>query len=235
MAQAGISALQLPSLSELHYAIRLFFILSLVMSLLGVFFAVLQQRIFGLVSEPEAIRSWLSNGTSYRNANSATAKQSSQVSYWVLDFPFEIVSIAITFSLIGFAFSLGFATSNGSELSTGHRGNILVLATFIVATLWTASASGLMLGLKDLEEIRGDKQPVPHSKATATSLLSDSEEGVVEGTSSKTCEGCQAKMKKRLQLLEAALRDSAAAHKRCAAKDEKVADLLTGLKLNGGV
>lgn len=124
----------------------------MIISLLATFFACLQQRTYGFIEEPGAIRAWLSNGIRYQNAEGREALQASIVSHNLLQAPFELLCISITTFIMGFAVHLGSAYVEkvplGVEESIGNRG---VLIAFCIGTAFALGLLGQVLGGKDVE------------------------------------------------------------------------------------
>ena len=231
VAQAGLTALQLPSETDLHYTVRGFFTLSLMTSFLGVFFAVLQQRSFGLVGDASAIRNWLSNGVIYHNYAGRVTKQSSLVSYWFLQFPFEIVSVGITFFLIGFGLYLGFTLGEGQNMGFEYIGNQRVMIVYVIGTVWTMGACGMMLGFKDLEEMKiydrqEEKFEARHPPAATDSSQSteNCKAGIFHSINRpRSQQGLEYQIDPHITEL---FKEAAAAHLACAVKQEEIANVL---------
>jgi hypothetical protein len=129
------------------------FNLSLVTSLLAVFFTCLQQRSYGFLEGSTALRVWLSNGTQYTNAEGSPTFRSSIVSHQLLQAPFELLSISITLFLLGIGFYLVSAMTENLKLSSGsvYIGNRGVLIAFVIGTLFGLGLFGQLLGGKDIE------------------------------------------------------------------------------------
>ncbi|KAF2467371.1 uncharacterized protein BDR25DRAFT_183327, partial [Lindgomyces ingoldianus] len=151
VAQAGLTALQLPSLEDVHYVARAVFTMSLILSLLAVFFSGLQQSSFGRASEPKDLRLWLSSGVRWDEANMKGELQSSMVAHMILQAPFEIVVMSITLFVVGFGVYLGSSWKAGLKLNEGSQGNRAVLIAFVVPTVFVLLMYGHMMGLKDRE------------------------------------------------------------------------------------
>jgi hypothetical protein len=160
VAGAALTAHQLPALDEVNYGSRGFFAVSLVMSLLATFFTCLQQRTYGFLEDPAAIRAWLTNGQQYTTADGSEVFQSSTVSHQLLQVPFELLCISITTFLAGLGVYYGSALGNnlklgslaaGEDISIGNRG---VLIAFVVSTAFALSLLGQLLGGKDIENRR---------------------------------------------------------------------------------
>ena len=155
MAGIALTALQLPGMEDTSYLGRGCFSVSMIISLLATFFACLQQRTYGFIEEPGAIRAWLSNGVRYQNSEGREALQASIVSHNLLQAPFELLCISITTFVLGFATHLGSAMVEkvplGVEESIGNRG---VLIAFCIGTAFALGLLGQVLGGKDVERNR---------------------------------------------------------------------------------
>lgn len=142
-------------MEDTSYLGRGCFSVSLIISLLATFFTCLQQRTYGFIEEPGAIRAWLSNGVKYVNEEGHERLQSSIVSHNLLQAPFELLCISITTFLLGFGVYLGSAyhydVPLGVENSIGNRG---VLIAFCVGTVFALALLGQVLGGKDVERNR---------------------------------------------------------------------------------
>ncbi|KAF2101673.1 hypothetical protein NA57DRAFT_18225, partial [Rhizodiscina lignyota] len=148
----GLTALQLPGMESTSYLGRGCFCVSTIIALLATFFTCLQQRTYGFIEEPGAIRAWLSNGVRYLSADGIETLQSSVVSHNLLQAPFELLCISITTFLLGFGVHLGSAYVEnvplGVEESIGNRG---VLIAFCIGTAFALGLLGQVLGGKDVE------------------------------------------------------------------------------------
>jgi hypothetical protein len=139
------------------YVARGCFSLALIISLLSTFFTCLQQRTYGFVEEPGAIRAWLSNGVQYYNNEGKKVFQSSSVSHNLLQIPFELLCISITCFLIGYTVYL--ASSWAEDLPQGlaaeqKLGNPGVMIAFAIGTVFALILLGQILGTKDVERNR---------------------------------------------------------------------------------
>ena len=154
MASVASQTLTLESLAKVHYTVRGIFILTLMVSLLSVYFTLMQQRELNL-SDPDAIRIWLWDGQEHsrtdREGRQVILRQSSLTSNIVLQLPFELLSIAIALFLIGLALYLGLVFAANVRVSTGSGGNRFSIIAFVVITAFTLSVFGQALGQKDRE------------------------------------------------------------------------------------
>lgn len=125
------------------------------MSLLATFFTCVQQRTYGFLDDPSAIRAWLTNGVRYTNYNGREVFQSSIVSHQILQAPFELLCISITSFIGGIGVYLGSCVTQeiklGIEEKIGNRG---VLIVFGISTFFALSLLGQLVGGHDREEKR---------------------------------------------------------------------------------
>lgn len=237
VAGVGVTALQLPGLEDTSYLSRACFCITLVIALLATFFTCLQQRTYGFIEDPGAIRAWLANGVRYLNVEGEEAMQSSTVSHQLLQTPFELLCISITTFLFGFAVYLGSAfTQNiklGLEQSIGNRG---VLIAFCVATAFVLGLLGQVLGGKDVERNRLMRQMVK-AEGVRTRMLLDTPTFTPSWLKKTTEDGAlspaqaEAALAPRISVSEVhaatsltkALQQAAIAHQACAAADAEVA------------
>lgn len=168
LASACATVLTLPSLSEVHITVRATFTISLMLSLLAVYFTLVQQR--GLMAlSAHKLRLWLWNGrmrettmthgTTSEEIPTQTrpslVKESSVTSSVILEAPLELLSIAITAFMAGLIAYLGLVTAANVQLGTGHSwGNTGVLVVFVVCTAFPLIMFGQALGQKDTEMAR---------------------------------------------------------------------------------
>jgi hypothetical protein len=242
VAGAALSAHQLPSLDEVNYSSRGFFSVSLVTSLLATFFTCLQQRTYGFLEEPAAIRAWLTNGQQYTGADGSCVFQSTTVSHQLLQVPYELLCISITTFLAALGVYYGSALGNnvklgtlsgGQDVSVGNRG---VLIAFVVSTAFTLSLLGQLLGGKDIENRRcrklteafhvGGKGLVLDEErrrsrewASLSSPLRTENQVPYEDVGGEQAFSSSEKASGLIK----ALADATAAHKACAAADAEVA------------
>ncbi|KAK6438773.1 hypothetical protein LTR95_005021 [Oleoguttula sp. CCFEE 5521] len=152
LASASSAILTLPSLDNIHYAARGLFILSLMLSLLSVYFTILQQRVLNN-QDAHALRLWLWDGTIYTLPidPERVLRRSSLSSNILLQSPFELLSISIALFLGALGFYLGLAYASKVRLSKGSDSNIAVLIAFVAATFFALAVFGQSLGQKDRE------------------------------------------------------------------------------------
>ncbi len=131
---------------------------SVVESLIAIFFTCYQQRALIFIRRPVEFRAWMSNGLRYVNAGGTTVFQSSMASHQFLQAPFELLGISITLFLAALGIYLGSAYMNNVALNTGGVGNLGVLIAYIVAAAFGLALFGHLLGEKDIEFERGLKQ-----------------------------------------------------------------------------
>lgn len=158
MAQAAISALSLPHLEQTHWGARMSFTISLVISLLAIFFTCIQHRSLGFLRRPIELRAWLSNGTRYRNSSNDIVFQSSMVAHQLLHAPYELVGISLTAFIGGLGTYLGSAWLRDVEISVRiaagksvQVGNLGVLVCYLVGTGFACAMFGFLVGGKSVE------------------------------------------------------------------------------------
>lgn len=149
VAQAALTALQIPHLEDAHYTAYGAFIISLIVSLLATFFTWLQQRIYGLLEDADAIRCWLSDGVE-ANGSSETWLQSSIASHHAMEVPFELISISIMAFLAGLGIFLGSAVVDRVNLAA-KGGNLAIFTAFLVITAFVLGLFCILLGGKEVE------------------------------------------------------------------------------------
>ncbi|KAK3048530.1 hypothetical protein LTR09_010194 [Extremus antarcticus] len=154
VASCGVTALQLPGLENCHYIARVSFVMSLVMSLMSVFFSGLQQSSFGGQIETKDLRMWLANGTYWNDRTQTQDLRSSIVAHQILQAPFEVVIMSITLFIVGLGTYLGSSWEHNLPLSAGAEGNRAVLIAFVVPTIFVLLMYGQLLGLKDREMVK---------------------------------------------------------------------------------
>jgi hypothetical protein len=148
--------MQLPGLDQVTYVARGFFYVSFVESLLATFMTCLQQRTYGFLDEPAAIRAWLANGVRYVDAEGRQSFQSSITSHCLLQVPFELLCISITAFLTGIGVFLGSTLTQNIQLGIepAHKGNLGVLIAYLVGTAFALCLLGQLLGSQDVEKRR---------------------------------------------------------------------------------
>ncbi|KAM0719676.1 hypothetical protein Q7P37_003807 [Cladosporium fusiforme] len=150
---SGSSAiLALESLSEIHYAARALFILSLLLSLLSVYFTLLEQREL-LAMDSRTLRLWLWDGSTGNDPKDSNRQiwRSSLSSNIMLQAPFELLAISIALFLAALGFYLGLAYASRVTLSKGWDSNLATLIAFVVTAVFSLSVFGQALGQKDKE------------------------------------------------------------------------------------
>lgn len=156
MAGAAITMMQLPGMEEVTYVARAFFIIALVMALLAAFFTCMQQRTYGFIEEPAAIRAWLTNGVLYVNSQGKEVYQSSMISHQLLQAPFELLCISFSTFISGIGIYLGSSLAQHLKLGSEDEkiGNRAVLIAFMITTAFALGLLGQLLGGMDLENKR---------------------------------------------------------------------------------
>lgn len=150
---SGSSAiLALESLSEIHWAARALFFLSLLLSLLSVYFTLLEQREL-LAMDSQTLRLWLWDGSVGNDPHDSTRRiwRSSLSSNIMLQAPFELLAISIALFLAALGFYLGLAYASRVTLSKGWDSNLATLIAFVVTAVFSLSVFGQALGQKDRE------------------------------------------------------------------------------------
>lgn len=229
-----ITALQLPNLDQVHWTSRAALISSLIMSVLSIFYACMQQRTFGLAGEPDAVRAWISTGRRYEDDKGNTHLRSSFGSHLILSAPFEFVSIAVTFFLVGLGLYLGFGMMENLALSPGPGADRAVFTVFLVVACFPCQVFGHGLGLKDREETHSEKlkhfHPIDRKcsqkrerglespRSDFSSDLEIAQRFVETGHTS----GRRTERDKSIGLTQA-LREAVVAHHQCARANEMVA------------
>lgn len=149
--------LSLDSLSEVNLTVRGLFTVSLMLSLMAVYFALIQQRALALPTDAESLRLWLWNGQRRTVENGGHGgeviiRESSLSANMVLQAPFELLSISITLFLGALAAYLGFAMVQEVQFGTGPwPGNTALFIFFLVCTTFTLAMFGQSLGEKERE------------------------------------------------------------------------------------
>lgn len=225
MAQAGLTALQLPALDETHFIARGAFIMSLMLAFCSVFFSGLQQSSFGRAAEPKQLRQWLSSDVRWNKKTQQSKLQSFMVAHMILQAPFEIVVMSIMLFIVAFGTCLGSSWAHELQLSSGPDGNRAILIAFIIPTVFALVMYGHMMGLKDRELVRSeDKGDVEVMK------LQGSDDGDLEVGSQIEIRYMSsirktASAREGVHELAEALKEAAEAHRQCAKADEQVAKL----------
>lgn len=233
MAQAGLSALSLSYLEEMHFTARGCFIISMIIGLVATFCAALQQRTFGNVSSADEVRAWLSSGKQYKSHEGLLRYKASVAACQILQAPFELVCMSITAFIIGFGLYLGFAMHNELALSLGPNANRTLLIFYLVITVFPLVVIGLLLGTQDIEQLKlaGSTDYVPRGFGPSAPVARNTAHLFPPGVKSLlplASEGQQGAPQNRQgesgdQDLRRALLEAAAAHRQCAKANEEVA------------
>lgn len=136
----------------MHYAARGLFILSLLLSLLSVYFTLLQQREL-VIMDTKTLRVWLWDGTTAPapGSNGRQLWRSSLSSNIMLQAPFELLAIAIALFLGALGFYLGLAYASKVNLSKGWDSNLACMVAFVTTAVFSLALFGQTLGQKDKE------------------------------------------------------------------------------------
>ncbi|KAK4897389.1 hypothetical protein LTR27_004909 [Elasticomyces elasticus] len=169
LAAACATMLTLDSLSNVNLTVRALFTISLMLSLMSVYFTLVQLRELSGPTSPTTLRDWLGNGH-YRPREPGPKdpeggawlrmrrKESSLTANILLQAPFELLSIAISLFMGGVAAYLGLAMRDSVTLGTGpHPNNEDALVAFVVCTAFTLLVYGQALGQKDTERARSEE------------------------------------------------------------------------------
>lgn len=126
--------------------------LSLLLSLLSVYFTLLQQREL-LAMDSKTLRLWLWDGSVSTDPIDSTKQiwRSSLSSNITLQAPFELLAISIALFLGALGFYLGLAYASGVHLSEGWDSNLATMVAFVVTAVFSLSVFGQALGQKDRE------------------------------------------------------------------------------------
>ncbi|TKA68250.1 hypothetical protein B0A55_09934 [Friedmanniomyces simplex] len=170
LAAACTTMLTLDSLSNVNLTVRGMITVSLMLSLMSVYFTLVQLRELSLPTSAQTLRDWLWNGrhrprpASNKDPekgaedSSKPLKESSLTANILLQAPFELLSTAISLFLGGVAAYLGLAMKEEVILGTGDRpNNEAMLITFVVCTAFTLLVFGQALGQKDRERERCER------------------------------------------------------------------------------
>lgn len=191
--------------------------MSLILSLLSVFFSGLQQSSFGRALETKDIRKWLTSGARWDPVKLRTHFESSAVAHMILQAPFEIVVMSIMLFIIGMGTCLGSSWHKDLPLATGSYSNRAILIAFIIPTIFVLLMYGHMMGLKDRENLKMlDFNEL--RLAGAKAKLKDGSP-IVNEANLRNLEGAAREM----QGLRSALKEAAEARRRSARADEEVA------------
>ena len=170
LASACATVLTLPSLSLVNVVVRGTFTVSLMLSLLAVYFTLVQQK--SLMSLSAAtLCLWLWNGrmrtvgarhgvpTEEAPVESRRhlrrVRESSVTSSIILEAPLELLSIAIALFITGLIVYLALGIKEHVQIGTGPEwGNTAVLIAFLTATTFPLVMFGQALGQKDTEMAR---------------------------------------------------------------------------------
>lgn len=183
--------LSLDSLSQVNLTVRGLITISLMLSLIAVYFALVQQRELLLGSNADGLRKWLwsgrtralppstrsrshlpspshPKGSDPRTLGDRKVRESSLAANIVLQAPYELLGIAISVFLGALTAYLGLAMAQNVELGTGTLpGNTGVFVAFVICTVFTLCVFGQSLGQKDREMARcaGDGEEVSQERA----------------------------------------------------------------------
>ncbi|KAF2108806.1 hypothetical protein BDV96DRAFT_503734 [Lophiotrema nucula] len=227
VASAGVTALQLPGLEDCHFVARGTFVMSLILSLMSVFFSGLQQSSFGRASEARDLRLWLASGGFWNDKTLKTELRSSMVAHMILQAPFEIVVMSITLFVVGLGTYLGSSWKLDLPLTTGKDGNRAVLIAFIIPTVFVLLMYGHMMGLKDRELVKAadvcDAQMMAEQMKSKVSSSGDVEAIAHQEVDNAILAKSTGVVVSELSSLREALQAAADAQRKCAQANEEVA------------
>ncbi|KAK5163158.1 uncharacterized protein LTR77_010942 [Saxophila tyrrhenica] len=236
ISSCAVTALQLPTLEECHYVARGSFVMSLILSLLSVFFSGLQQSSFGGQIETKDLRIWLADGRHLSDSTGQWELQSSVVAHMILKAPFEIVVMGILLFIVGMGTYLGSSWKNSLSLSTGSGGNRAILIAFVVPTVFVLLMYGHILGLKDREMViaadHGGLQAMTKGQNAVTGLPRDVEASLQQDTY-KRGHGETKAVSSEFQELRSMLQTAIDAQRQCAKASEDIAKHYERLLNNG--
>ncbi|KAK3715961.1 hypothetical protein LTR37_006691 [Vermiconidia calcicola] len=186
LASAGATMLTLDSLSNVHLVVTAMFMISLMLSMLSVFFTLIQQRELSIATSSDLLRIWCWNGKlrpatirQHRPGNTIMIRESSLTSLYILTAPFELLIIAVCVFLGAVTAYLALATHTGLKLGTGPSwANFGMLVAFVLCTTFPLMMFGQSLGQKDKEIAKCKK---------AEQEREGSEEGGGSGTDCFAC------------------------------------------------
>lgn len=157
VASVAMSGLSLPDLASVHFVVRGAFIISVIMSLLGVFFAIVQQQSLASAADPQDFRIWLTNGRKYVSHHGKEVYQSSLAGHMTLQAPFEFVAISITAFIFALGLYLTFGWAYKLGESTGVEPDRAVFLAYLIVGVFAALVFGQVIGIKEWE-LRRRKQ-----------------------------------------------------------------------------
>ena len=159
--------LTLQSLSDINLTVRAMFTISLMLSMLCVFFTLIQQRELSTPINAQMLRVWLWDGhvrqpSSHHITGSPIeprpgklVRESSLTSLYVMTAPFELLRIAISVFLSAVVAYLTLIMQANIKQGTGPVwGNRGLLIAFVVCTAFPLMVFGQSLGQKDREMAR---------------------------------------------------------------------------------
>ena len=158
--------LTLQSLSDINIIVRGIFTISLVLSMLSVYFTLVQQRELSVPTNARMIRVWLWNGrwrappshhvssTPIENPGAAI-RESSLTSHYIILAPFEMLRIAVAMFLCAVTTYLALVMAQDIKLGTGPTwSNRGLLIAFVICTAFALMVFGQSLGQKDRETMK---------------------------------------------------------------------------------
>ncbi|KAI4667156.1 uncharacterized protein J4E79_001840 [Alternaria viburni] len=127
----AITALSLDNLSRTHWTARAFFILSLLTSIIAVYYATKQYRILGHCSRAEHVKAWIQN-LDKDSPTSIYEKLPSVASVLTVSAPNMLLSFSLNSFLAGLGIYLGFTWIRSLDETAGVNGSRAVFITYIV-------------------------------------------------------------------------------------------------------
>ena len=155
--------LTVESLNGINLTVRGMFTISLMLSIMCVFFTLVQQRELSMPINAYMLRMWLwdgklrmpllrhLSGSPVDNPRKAV-RESSLTSHYIIFAPYEMLRIAIAVFLAGIVAYLALVTEENIIVGTGPAwGNRGLLIAFVVCTAFPLLMYGQSLGQKDKE------------------------------------------------------------------------------------
>jgi len=133
LAQIAITALSLENLSRMHWTARAFFILSLVSSIIAVYYATKQYRILGRCLHAGQVKAWIRHPKGEEDwSSSREMKFASVAAVITVSAPNMLLSFSLNCFLIGLGIYLGFTWTQSLDELAGVNGSRAVFITYVV-------------------------------------------------------------------------------------------------------
>jgi hypothetical protein len=121
----------LSNLSQAHWTARAFFAVSLVASVISVYYASTQQKTLGRLLKPEDIKTWIRKKEP--NSLEPAEMMPSAAAVLIVSAPNALLSMAVHALLIGLGIYLGFVWTKNLDQSSTITGNRAVFIAYIVS------------------------------------------------------------------------------------------------------